>query len=82
MVLTIYVDDIIITGPDHAIDLTISALTDHFKLTGGDDTHWCLGIKINNTLDTIVTGHCPRARDSASCRSDAESVTDRSSRLC
>jgi hypothetical protein len=54
VVLAVYVDDVIITGPTNTVDTIVSTLTERFKLTGGGDAQWCLGVKISQTDNTIT----------------------------
>jgi hypothetical protein len=52
--IAVYVDDMIITGTNGQVDAAINALKEAFKITGGDNASWCLGIHINYTRDGTI----------------------------
>ena len=54
VVIAVYVDDIIVTGVNGQVDITIEALKAAFKITGGEDASWCLGIQINHTKEGTI----------------------------
>ncbi|CCF54367.1 hypothetical protein NDA11_004616 [Ustilago hordei] len=56
VVIAIYVDDIIIVGQEHKVDLVIDSIQACFKNTRGGDAQWHLGICIQQDDNSILLG--------------------------
>lgn len=49
VVMAVYVDNLIIVGVNNDVDHMISTICAQFKITGGDDAEWCLGVHIQQS---------------------------------
>ncbi|SPO30520.1 uncharacterized protein UTRI_06450 [Ustilago trichophora] len=54
IVMAVYVDDIIVVGPDADVDAIIELIKTSFKITGGYDAQWCLGVCIQQDRDSVI----------------------------
>ncbi len=54
VVMAVYVDDIIIVGAEAEVSHVIDTIKAQFKITGGDDAEWCLGVRIRQHDNAIA----------------------------
>ncbi|CCF49108.1 related to Retrotransposon protein [Ustilago hordei] len=53
VIIAIYVDNIIIIGQEHEVNIIIDSIQAHFKITRGGDAEWCLGIHIQQNGESV-----------------------------
>ncbi|SPO27974.1 related to Retrotransposon protein [Ustilago trichophora] len=52
--IVVYVDNVIIVGQDNEVNTIINSIKACFKITGGGDAQWCLGVRIQQEPGTVI----------------------------